>query len=57
VNASRGAFAAAVRQLEQFMGLFPRPLHGLITRRAKLEDVPELLRHPSGIKQVVQLAA
>jgi threonine dehydrogenase-like Zn-dependent dehydrogenase len=56
VNASRGAFEAAVRQLEQFKGLFPRPLNGLITGRAKLEDVPELLRHPSGIKQVVGLA-
>jgi threonine dehydrogenase-like Zn-dependent dehydrogenase len=56
VNASRGAFEAAVRQLEQFMGLFPRALRGLITHRAKLEDVPELLRRPSGIKQVVELA-
>lgn len=56
VNASRGAFEAAVRQLEQFMGLFPDALRKLITRRAKLEEVPELLRHPSGIKQVVELA-
>jgi threonine dehydrogenase-like Zn-dependent dehydrogenase len=57
VNASRGAFEAAVRQLEQFMGLFPAAVRGLITRRAKLDDVPELLRRPSGIKQVVELAA
>jgi threonine dehydrogenase-like Zn-dependent dehydrogenase len=56
VNASRGAFAAAVRQLEQFMGLFPRPLRGLITSRSKLEDAPALLRQSSGIKQVVTLA-
>jgi threonine dehydrogenase-like Zn-dependent dehydrogenase len=56
VNASRGAFEAAVRQLEQFMGLFPAALPSLITHRAKLEDVPELLRRPRGIKQVVELA-
>jgi threonine dehydrogenase-like Zn-dependent dehydrogenase len=56
VNASRGAFEAAVRQLEQFMGLFPAAVRSLITHRAKLEDVPELLRRPSGIKQVVDLA-
>jgi threonine dehydrogenase-like Zn-dependent dehydrogenase len=57
VNASRGAFEAAVRQLEQFMGLFPKALRSLITHRVKLEDVPEVLRRPGGIKQVVDLAA
>jgi threonine dehydrogenase-like Zn-dependent dehydrogenase len=57
VNASRSAFEAAVRQLEQFMGLFPDALRSLITQRAKLEDTPELLRNPSGIKQVIELAA
>jgi threonine dehydrogenase-like Zn-dependent dehydrogenase len=57
VNASRGAFEAAVRQLEQFMGLFPAALQGLITHRVKLEDAPELLHRPAGIKQVVQVAA
>jgi threonine dehydrogenase-like Zn-dependent dehydrogenase len=53
VNASRGAFEAAVRQLEQFMGLFPTAVRSLITQRAKLEEVPELLRRSSGIKQIV----
>jgi threonine dehydrogenase-like Zn-dependent dehydrogenase len=57
VNASRSAFEAAVRQLEQFMGLFPDALRSLITHRAKLEDAPDLLRRPNGIKQVVALAA
>jgi threonine dehydrogenase-like Zn-dependent dehydrogenase len=56
VNASRGAFEAAVRQLEQFMGLFPRAIRSLITHRTKLEEIPDLLRHPGGIKQVVELA-
>jgi len=56
VNASRGAFEAAVRQLEQFMGLFPGAVRKLITHRAKLEDVPELLHRPSGVKQVVDLS-
>ena len=57
VNASRASFEAAIQKLEQFMGLFPAAIRGLITHRAKLEDVPELLRHPSGIKQVVVLAS
>jgi glucose 1-dehydrogenase len=57
VNASRGAFEAAVRQLEQFLALFPNALRSLITHRAKLEEVPEVLRRPSGIKQVVEIAA
>src|SRR5262249_45926872 len=57
VNASRGAFEAAVRQLEQFMGLFPAAVRGLLAHGAKLEDVPELLRHPRGIKQAVTIAA
>jgi threonine dehydrogenase-like Zn-dependent dehydrogenase len=56
VNASRSAFEAAVRQLEQFMGLFPAAVRSLITHGAKLEEVPELLRRPRGIKQVVSLA-
>ncbi len=57
VNASRAAFEASVRQLEQFMALFPDAVRRLVTRRVKLEDAPELLREPGGIKQVVQLAA
>jgi threonine dehydrogenase-like Zn-dependent dehydrogenase len=57
VNASRAAFEAAVRQLEQFKGLFPDALRGLITHRATMEDAPDILRRPSGIKQVVALAA
>jgi threonine dehydrogenase-like Zn-dependent dehydrogenase len=57
VNASRSAFEASVRQLEQFMALFPDAVRGLITKRAKLEDAPALLRQPGGIKQIIQLAA
>jgi threonine dehydrogenase-like Zn-dependent dehydrogenase len=57
VNASRASFEAAVRQLEQFMGLFPDAIRRLITERAKLEDAPNLLRRPGGIKQVIALAA
>jgi threonine dehydrogenase-like Zn-dependent dehydrogenase len=57
VNASRGSFEAAVRQLEQFMGLFPEAVRSLITHRARLEEAPELLRRPTGIKQVVAPAA
>ena len=57
VNASRSSFEASVRQLEQFMALFPEAVRGLITRRAKLEEAPDLLRKSAGIKQVVSLAA
>jgi threonine dehydrogenase-like Zn-dependent dehydrogenase len=57
VNASRAAFEASVRQLEQFMTLFPDAVRRLITRRSRLEDAPQLLRTASGIKQVVALAA
>jgi threonine dehydrogenase-like Zn-dependent dehydrogenase len=56
VNASRAAFEASVRQLEQFMTLFPDSVRALITKRAPLEDAPALLRQPGGIKQVVQLS-
>lgn len=57
VNASRAAFEASVQKLEQFKGLFPAALRDIITHRVKLEDAPDLLRHPSGIKQVVAFAA
>ncbi len=46
-----------MRQLEQFMGLFPAAVRSLIAHGSKLEDVPEILRHPRGIKQVVTVAA
>jgi threonine dehydrogenase-like Zn-dependent dehydrogenase len=55
VNASRGAFEASVRQLEQFMTLFPDAVRGLITERAPLQEGPALLRHTPGIKQVVMI--
>jgi threonine dehydrogenase-like Zn-dependent dehydrogenase len=57
VNASRATFEESVRELEQFMTLFPDAVRSLITERAPLDDAPELLRHPGGIKQVVALAA
>lgn len=57
VNASRMAFEAAVGYLGQFMSEFPRSVRNLITERAKLEDAPELLHNPRGIKQVLVVAA
>ena len=57
VNASRAAFEASVRTLEQFMTLFPDAVRSLITERAGLEDAPALVRKPGGIKNVVALAA
>ena len=57
VNASRAAFEESVHLLERFMVLFPDAVRSLITERASLERVPELLRQPGGIKQVVAVAA
>jgi threonine dehydrogenase-like Zn-dependent dehydrogenase len=57
VNASRSSFEASVRQLEQFMALFPEAVRGLITKRAPLDEAPALLRKSGGIKQVISLAA
>ena len=56
VNASRSTFEASVRQLEQFMAIFPDAVRRLITHRVSLEEAPALLREPGGIKQVVVLA-
>jgi threonine dehydrogenase-like Zn-dependent dehydrogenase len=56
VNASRAAFEASVRQLEQFMTVFPDAVRSLITQRERLEDAPALLRSSGGIKQVVAVA-
>ena len=56
VNASRSTFEASVRRLEQFMTVFPEAVRGLITERVPLEQAPEVLRRPGGIKQVVSMA-
>jgi threonine dehydrogenase-like Zn-dependent dehydrogenase len=56
VNASRGAFEASVRQLEQFMTLFPDAVRSLITHKERLENAPALLRGSGGIKRVVAVA-
>ncbi len=57
VNASRSAFEASVRTLEQLMGLFPDAVRSLITARVDLGEVPRVLRSADGIKQVVELGA
>jgi threonine dehydrogenase-like Zn-dependent dehydrogenase len=56
VNASRAAFEASVRLLEQFMTLFPDSVRALITRRVPLDEAPAALRRIGGIKQVVELS-
>ena len=56
VNASRAAFEASVRQLEQFMTLFPDAVRSLITEKVPIEAAPAMLRHAGGIKQVVAMA-
>ena len=56
VNASRSAFEASVRQLGEFMSMFPDAVRSVITDRVGLDDAPELLRRPGGIKQVVTIS-
>jgi threonine dehydrogenase-like Zn-dependent dehydrogenase len=56
VNASRAAFEASVRQLEQFMALFPDAVRGIITERVPLDKAPALLHRKGGIKNVVAMA-
>ncbi len=54
VNAGPDAFSAAVRDLEQFVKLWPEATRELITRRVPLEEAPELLSGKiSGVKNVV----
>ena len=55
VNASRSTFEASVRQLVQFMTIFPDAVRGLITDRVSLDDAPHLLRQATGVKQVVTM--
>jgi len=56
VNASRSTFEASVRQLQQFMTIFPDAVRSLITDRVPLADAPALLRQAAGVKQVVTMA-
>jgi hypothetical protein len=39
------------------MTLFPESVRSLITDRVTIDEAPELLRNPSGIKQVLAIAA
>jgi threonine dehydrogenase-like Zn-dependent dehydrogenase len=56
VNAGRSAFESAVHRLEQFMGLFPEAVRGLIKRHS-IEEAPAVLERARGLKDVVTLAA
>ena len=58
VNAGRGAFEAAVRDLGRFMELWPEATRALITGRFPVERSPELLSGAAGgIKSVVSIGA
>jgi threonine dehydrogenase-like Zn-dependent dehydrogenase len=61
VNAGRGAYEEAVRELEQAMFLFPESVRALITQRWSIDEARERIHERAGIKQVVclgkQLAA
>jgi threonine dehydrogenase-like Zn-dependent dehydrogenase len=56
VNAGRRDHLSAIQHLEQFMVLFPESVRKLITHRAPLDEVPEMLRQKRGIKNVVQMS-
>jgi glucose 1-dehydrogenase len=55
VNAARKDFVSAIRQLEQFMTLFPQSVRELITERVPLKQAAQTLTAAGGIKSVVQL--
>lgn len=55
VNAGRRDHLSAIRHLEQFMVLFPGSVRELITHRARLEEVPQMLIEKRGIKNVVEM--
>lgn len=56
VNAGRRDHLSATRHLEQFMVLFPESVRELITHRAQLDEVPEMLTQKRGIKNVVEMS-
>jgi threonine dehydrogenase-like Zn-dependent dehydrogenase len=56
VNAGRRDHLSATQHLEQFMVLFPESVRELITHRAPLDEVPQLLTQKRGIKNVVQMS-
>lgn len=55
VNAGRRDFLSAIQNLEQFMVLFPESVRKLITQRAPLQEVPQMLAQKRGIKNVVEM--
>lgn len=56
VNAGRRDYLSATQNLEQFMVLFPESVRKLITHRAPLDEVPQLLTQKRGIKNVVEMS-
>jgi threonine dehydrogenase-like Zn-dependent dehydrogenase len=56
VNAGRRDYLSAIQNLEQLMLLFPESVRKLITHRAPLNEVPQLLTQKQGIKNVVQMS-
>src|SRR5215469_10319882 len=56
VNAGRRDYLSAIQNLEQFLVLFPESIRELITHRARLDEVPQMLTHKQGIKNVVEMS-
>jgi threonine dehydrogenase-like Zn-dependent dehydrogenase len=57
VNAGKDAFDAAIRDLGLFMKRWPEGVRALITRRAGMEEYPELLQgKAAGIKNTLRLS-
>jgi threonine dehydrogenase-like Zn-dependent dehydrogenase len=55
VNAGRRDYLSAIRELEQFMILFPDSVRKLISHRIPLSEASKMLIDRNGIKNVVQL--
>ena len=56
VNAGKDAFERAISDLSEFHVRWPKAVEGLITARFPIEQFADPIYHPSGIKNVVEIA-
>jgi hypothetical protein len=56
VNAGPIHFQNAIADLERLDARFPDAIRGLITQRFPIEQFQQPIAHPTGIKNVIQIA-
>jgi threonine dehydrogenase-like Zn-dependent dehydrogenase len=57
VNAGKDAFEHAITDLESFHSKWPDAVRALITGRYKIDDFAEPILRPTGIKNIIEIAA